>query len=339
MSVIRVTGPGATELADSIAPACFQILALDGGGAKGLFTAKVLALLERDLNMNVTDHFNLIAGTSAGGIIALALGAGLRAADIADSFTSLVTSVFPPARQHFKVAQVFHPLYSSRTLRRSLTEVLQGKILGDSIRPLVIPSWDTQSNEVHVFKTRHHERFTRDWRVPMVDVALATSAAPTYFPASRLNGQRLIDGGVWANDPSVVAVAEAVGVFGVPITSVRVLSIGTTTDLRSTPRRLDKGGLVQWATKAVPLVMDATASGGKGVTRFLIGEDNYLRVDALVPAKTYALDAVDLDDIQGRAEAVSRNFSPLVKTKFLQHLAPPFTPISEQGTEDANETH
>jgi len=339
MGVVRSAETETTEVASGTAPACFQVLALDGGGAKGLFTAKVLALLERDLGMNVVDHFDLIAGTSAGGIIALALGAGMRASEIVDSFNSLVASVFPPLRRRFKVAQLFRPLYSSDTLRTSLSGVLQDKIMGDSIRPLVIPSWDTQSNQVHVFKTRHHERLTRDWRIPMVDVALATSAAPTYFPAAKLNGQRLVDGGVWANNPSVVGVAEAVGVFGVPITSIRVLSIGTTTDLKNNPRRLDRGGLFQWATKAVPLVMDATSSGGKGIAQFLIGEDNYLRVDALVPAKTYSLDAVDLNDIQGRAEAVSREFSPMVKAKFLLHQAPPFAPIPEPGAEATHEAY
>ena len=82
------------------------------------------------------------------------------------------------------------------------------------MKRLVIPAWDVQRGAVHIFKTPHHMRLARDWRIPMVDIAMATSAAPLYFPAARVDGHRLIDGGVWANNPSVVAIAEAVSMLG-----------------------------------------------------------------------------------------------------------------------------
>lgn len=73
----------------------FQILALDGGGVKALFTAHVLARIEDDLGVTVADSFDLIAGTSAGGILALALGAGLRPAEIVEHYERLAATVFP----------------------------------------------------------------------------------------------------------------------------------------------------------------------------------------------------------------------------------------------------
>lgn len=73
----------------------FQVLALDGGGVKALFTAWVLARLEEDLGVEIREHFDLIVGTSAGGLIALALGAGLRPADIVERYQELSDRVFP----------------------------------------------------------------------------------------------------------------------------------------------------------------------------------------------------------------------------------------------------
>src|SRR3546814_18339279 len=91
---------------------------------------------------------------------------------------------------------------------------------------MVVPSWDVQRGGEHVFKTPHHDRLRRDWRTSMVDVANATAAAPLYFPAARVGGLRLIVGGVWANNPPVVATPEATSLLRASIGNVRVLNIG-----------------------------------------------------------------------------------------------------------------
>ncbi len=77
----------------------------------------------------------------------------------------------------------------------------------------------------------------------MVDVALATSAAPVYFPAACVDDHRLIDGGVWANNPSVVSIAEAVSMLEIPLEAIRVLNIGTIDQRTNHPEGLDRGGL------------------------------------------------------------------------------------------------
>jgi len=103
--------------------------------------------------------------------------------------------------------------------------------------PLVVPSYNLGENAVYLFKTPHHVRLRRDFRVTMWAVAMATSAAPTYFPAFRLptDHVRLVDGGVWANNPAMVGVTEAVSMFGCALDEIRVLSVGTTTSVA--PRR------------------------------------------------------------------------------------------------------
>lgn len=206
----------------------FQILALDGGGVKALFTANVLALLEQDLGIEVRDCFDLITGTSAGGIVALGLGAGLRPAMITESYHDIVAAVFPSGGLSKVVRGALRPMYSQEALREALTNVFGERLLCHSDKRLVVPSYDVGSGQVHVFKTPHHERLRRDWRIPMVDVALATTAAPAYFPAAAVDHVRLIDGGVWANNPSVIGIAEALSVLDVPREAVRVLNIGTT---------------------------------------------------------------------------------------------------------------
>lgn len=301
----------------------FQILALDGGGAKALFTAHVLARLEQDLGVSISDSFDLIAGTSAGGIVALALGAGLTPSEIVTHYKSLVGTVFPSAQRRWwrQLRHLTKPIYDAGALRKSLEGVLEGKVLGNSVKRLVIPAWDVQISAVHVFKTPHHKRLIRDWRIPMVDVALATSAAPLYFPAARVDGHRLIDGGVWANNPSVVAVAEAVSMLDVPLRAIRVLNVGTIDEVTDHPKRLDRGGLLDWAKPIAPLILNAGSRGGQGIAEHLIGKDNYTRFDALVPAGLFSLDSADAEDVAGLAASASRNLSPIYTERFASHKA------------------
>ncbi|MEI2652146.1 MAG: patatin-like phospholipase family protein [Microthrixaceae bacterium] len=145
--------------------------------------------------------------------------------------------MFPAARRRLwrRPRQLTAPIYDHGALRTALTNVLGGQILGNSTKRLVIPAWDVQRGSVHIFKTPHNTRLARDWRIPMVDIAMATSAAPLYFPAARVDGHRLIDGGVWANNPSVVAIAEAVSMLDQPLSSIRVLNVGTVDQPRTTP--------------------------------------------------------------------------------------------------------
>lgn len=314
-------GPQATQT--------FQILALDGGGVKALFTAHLLARLEDDLGVSIRDNFDLIAGTSAGGIIALALGAGLRPAEIVEHYTELAEAVFPPSRRRWYLwpRRLVRPTYQAEALRQALSEVLGDRLLGDSDKRLVIPSWDTRSGRVHLFKTPHHIRFARDWKVAMVDVALATSAAPTFLPAAEVDGQNLIDGGVWANNPSVVAITEAVSSLNVPLDAIRVLNVGTTDEVPDHPSKLDTGGVATWGRHAVPLVLEANSRGHQGIAEHLVGTDSYWRFDAHVAKGRYRLDNADAKDLAAIASVEARRLSPTFTTHFGEHTPSPYTPL------------
>ena len=310
----------------------FQILSLDGGGAKALFTAHILARFEEDHGTRVVDHFDLIAGTSAGGIVALGLGAGLLPAEIADHYLDLIGRVFPRRKQRkLRFSRLTGPAYSGDMLREALTTVLGDRILGESTKRLLVPSWNVQSGEVHIFKTPHSPRLTRDWRVKMVDVALATSAAPTYFPAASVDSARLVDGGVFANNPSVLAIAEATSMLGVPLDAIRVLNIGTMEPFTDHSDRLDAAGLAGWSTAAVPLILTASSASNAGLARHLIGFDNFVRMNATVPPGAFALDHIDATKVAGYAATVSRNLSPEYVAKFIDHTAAPYDPPPGRG--------
>src|SRR6266545_4193800 len=178
----------------------FQVLSLDGGGLRGIFAAALLAGLEEDIGQSVVDLFDLVVGTSTGGIIALGLGAGLTPREILEFYVSEKDRIFPNRFGWRALRQVFAAKYRPGRLEAALQHIFEETLFGESRVPLVIPAYNLGENDVYLFKTPHHERLKRDHRVPMWAVAMATSAAPTFFPAFRLPAHhvRLVDGGVWA---------------------------------------------------------------------------------------------------------------------------------------------
>ena len=219
------------------------------------------------------------------------------------------------------------PTYRQEPLRHSLEQVVGDRLLGDSRYRLVIPAWDPQNRCVHVFKTPHHHRLTRDWKVKMVDVALATSAAPTYLPAAKVDGSRLVDGGVWANNPSVVGIAEAVSVLEVQLEQVWVLNIGTTTEVAHHPSRLDQAGVLRWAPRLVDLIVTAGSRGTESLADHLVGQARYHRIDAPVPPGLVTLDDADPGELAGCASNISRKESPTVSAMFADHTPTPYQPM------------
>ncbi|MFG1635411.1 CBASS cGAMP-activated phospholipase [Pseudonocardia alni] len=305
----------------------FQILSLDGGGLRGIFGAAVLARLEEDLDIRVVDHFDLIAGTSTGGIIALGLGLGLTPRQIVEFYTKHGPRIFRDRARIRGARHFLRAKYSSEPLRDALVSVFGDRRFGESTKRLVIPSYNLGDDDVYLFRTPHLERLARDWRELAVDVAMATTAAPTYLPALRLGGVRLVDGGIWASNPSLVAMVEAAGPLGVPHEAIHVLSLGTTTDVRHRPPRLDRGGLLPWATDAVEVLMRAQSASVTKQLGHLLTRDRVFRLDSTVPTGLLSLDRVDADDLVGRAAHASRIASPDVAERFTDHIAAPYTPL------------
>lgn len=200
-------------------PRVFKTLSIDGGGIKGIYSAQILASLEEEFNCRIADYFDLLCGTSTGGLIALALSLRIPASEVVSFYREHKDVIFPQMGWlRAKWLQYFgRGKYDNRALREALMEVFGDRTLGDSTSLLCIPSYTLDGNRPWIFKFDHDEgNLSRHNNTPYVDVALATSAAPTYFPVVKIEeheGHRFIDGGVYANDPSPIAFTEALSYF------------------------------------------------------------------------------------------------------------------------------
>lgn len=309
----------------------FQILSLDGGGIKGIFSAAVLASIEEDLGISVADHFDLIAGTSTGGIIALGLGLGLKPREIVEFYLHEGPSIFPKWSWLKSFQHWICNKYSAQPLEDALKRCFQEKRIGDSKKRLVIPSYNLGEDDVYIFRTPHAERLRRDYKMPAWKVAKATSAAPTFFPASRdIDSLRLIDGGVWANNPSLVAVTEAFGTLKVPLSAIHVFSIGTSNAVTHRKKRLNSGGIIAWGREsaAVDVIMRGQSIGVNNQVTWLLGKDHIERLDPKVAADEFSLDGIHkADDLIAKGAHHSRIFMPTFKERFMSHQATPFDPM------------
>ncbi len=178
----------------------FRILALDGGGIKGIFPAAVLAGLEREYleGRSAGDYFDLIAGTSTGGILALGLGAGMTADEVLRMYLEQGHRVFPSKERGFagRARRLVSAQYDRGPLDELLNQRLGDKTLRESRHRLLVPSTEGCNGEVWVFKTPHHPDYKLDGDERMSSVAAARSAAPTYFTPFEQGGYTYLDGGV-----------------------------------------------------------------------------------------------------------------------------------------------
>ncbi len=158
----------------------FQILALSGGGYRGLYTAKIIADIESEIDAPIGTRFDLITGTSIGGILALALALEIPAQRIVDLFVKHGEEIF---KKRWSLLRYIRAPYSPEPLRRLLvSKDLFGEMcLGACKHPVIVPSVNYSTGAPVLFKTSHHADFKRDHRFRVVDVALATSAAPAIF--------------------------------------------------------------------------------------------------------------------------------------------------------------
>jgi patatin-like phospholipase/acyl hydrolase len=216
----------------------FQALALTGGGYRGLFTATVLQTIEDHIRGALGKHFDLICGTSIGGIIALALAFEIPMERVAKVFDECGALIFPPhnppASKFAKYRDLYRfankPRYSAKPLRDAIAALIPADaVLGDATHPVAIPAVNLTEGKPQIFKTRHIAGWDRDSQFSVIDIALATAAAPTFFELAEVGGAWYADGGLFANAPDLVALHEAEHFFDVPSECVRLLSVGTTT--------------------------------------------------------------------------------------------------------------
>jgi patatin-like phospholipase/acyl hydrolase len=313
----------------------FNILSLDGGGIKGVFEAAFLAEAEESIKPPLASYFDLIAGTSTGGIIALGLGLGISPSALLDFYKSHGPYIFQRTgrrrlpRWIYWCKDKITSKYGQDQLRTALMSALGDAKLGDSRNRLLIPAFNLSAGEIHIYKTRHHPRFQTDYKVKAVDVALATTAAPTYFPVHRSpHGMLMIDGGIWANNPTGMAVVEAVSALDIPRTEIGVLSVGCTQGVSDLTR--GGSGELHWIRRALECAMLGQSFGSLGTAAMLVGHQRIFRICPPVSPERFALDsAAGIDQLEALGRFEARKALPELKKRFFTLYAPPFTPAGD----------
>lgn len=282
----------------------YKILSLDGGGLRGLITARMLQRLNAEPAIaGWLDKVDLIAGTSTGGILALGLAAGKTPQQIADLYKIKGPDIFDDSLLDdvLDLGRTIGAEYSSKTLKKELRSIFGNTTLAQLGKKVVIPTFDldneaTGRNE-RTWKPKIFHNFSgadTDGEFLAADIALYTSSAPTYFPSA----DGYIDGGVFANNPSVVALVQAISRRNKPAERARIddvvlLSVGTGKTLNYIKGKSLDWGYAQWVKPLMNILMDGVAGIADYQSSQLLG-DSYKRLQIIFDeTESIPLDAVD----------------------------------------------
>ena len=296
----------------------FNILTLDGGGTRGVYSAQVLACVEKETGAPVREHFDLIAGTSTGSIIAGAAAVGIPMSEVVKLFEKESPRIF---QRRWLGSFHVRSKYSRRSLEQVIRNCVSELTLGEISTPLMIMGSDISTGGVHVFKSGYPkelgEPYVRDSDVVLGDAILASCAAPTYFDPVPVGAFLLADGGLWANNPSIMALTEAVSKFRRSVDQIRILSIGTGHSINFYSRRRLWGLLTGWGReKFVSYVLRLQSEASANMAKLLLA-NRYLRLDPEI--EDWGLDdtkhldslkALATRDFALRSDAIRRNLKP-----------------------------
>lgn len=324
----------------------FWILALSGGGYRGLFTATVLREMEMRCGVPLAKKFDLIAGTSVGSILAAALAKEVPAERLPNLFLEHGRDIFHGRWKHWPLTKIFNlGFFSARYGADGLHSVLSREdILGNVTfnaleHRLMIPTVNLSKGSAQFFKTQHCEDYHHDGMVLLKDAVTASAAAPTYFPVHRFNQNRYADGGLVANSPALVAYHEAVHKLGIRPEHVHVISIGTMNkSVTMDPRSPLDIGLITgsglrfwkgWRQRVFEVTLAAQEQLSEDMLKHVL-KDRVLRIDVpLEPDQTavVSLDAVteaanEVLEGQGR-EAAKKDLTGPTYDRWMSHTASP----------------
>lgn len=320
----------------------FKILTIDGGGIRGIFPAKFLANFEDRLaelkyrKTHIYEHFDFISGTSTGGIIAIALALGIPPRKIHDLYIENAAAIFGGKQPWYR--RLSHSQYQSAILEEKVRQTFRNHFNGVDPRlkdvkvPVCVPIFDLLQGKPSVLKSKYHKRFNRDYHIPAYQAALATSAAPTFFdPYSNSyekidsNSKELfsnkIDGGIFANNPTLLTLIEVQKALGKKLNQVRVLSIGTGSRRYSDADTREKWGYSYWLgfrrRRIIDLFMQSQSQHTsnlisllqKGIDRSERDNFQYVRIDTAFDSEfDVALDETDPNRLKALSEKAAVEF-------------------------------
>ena len=280
----------------------FRILSLDGGGIRGLISAMLLIRLNREKGLEGwLERADLLAGTSTGALIALCLAKGLGLEEIRALYHDTAHDIFDDSwLDNVKdVGTLLGAQYRIDGLKRQLQRMLGKARLRDLKKRVLIPAFDLDNEHVkpekrhwkpklfHNFPGTDSDGATLAWKV-----GLYTCAAPTYFPSV----EGYVDGGVFANNPSMCALAQTqdarIGRTAA-LEEVALLSLGTGSSLTYVQGSHHDWGYAQWAQALLGVMFDGTIGIADYQCRHLLGGRYHRLAPAFAPGEAFPLDCVD----------------------------------------------
>ncbi len=283
-----------------------RVLSIDGGGIRGLIPALVLAEIERRSGRRVFELFDLIAGTSTGGILVCALCAPdpLPADELVALYEEEGPDIFDRSlgQRIRSVDGLLDEKYDSAALDRALTRFLADKRLAETKPDLLVPAYNMGEPGPYFFKSRKAREEGEDF--PLSVVARATSAAPTYFEPYRLGEQALVDGGVFAANPAMCAFAEVLRFQ--PAAEIVLLSLGTGQRTRKRSfADVEDWGLLEWARPIIDVVFDGVSDAVHYQLSHALPAGHYWRLQVELTQASDDLDdasEANLRDLRAQAE-------------------------------------
>jgi uncharacterized protein len=310
-----------------------RVLSIDGGGIRGIIPARLLDEIERRTRKPISALFDLIAGTSTGGILALALVkpdeakvAAHSAADMVNFYEELGPTIFSKTLWHrlASVGGLFRSRYPDSPIETVLARFFGETRLKDALTPVFIPSYELERRSPFFFRSTLAQQ-KAEYDFSMYTAARSTSAAPTYFPPEQVDGTDgksslvLIDGGVFANNPAACAFAEARAHFPFA-SSMTMVSFGTgapqTTALMTNPVNW---GVAQWARPILDTVLDGVSDTVDFQLSQLLPAENgtarYFRIQPELSTTQQAMDnaeAANLKELKTVAERTIQSQSATI---------------------------
>lgn len=231
----------------------FKILSLDGGGIRGIFSARILDLMNDKLGINTYNSFDLLVGTSTGSIVAAAIATRYDLSKLVRDYERYAPRIF---KKRFSLCGFLRSKYDNKVLENLLRESFGEVTLGHIKTPLIINATNVSTGSVHVFKSSYQEDrrggdYSRDGDVPLYRAVLASCSAPVYFNPVEIAGDLICDGGLWANNPALVGYVDAVRNFNKNPEKIRMLSIGTGNTRQFYPPSFTWGLITGWKREKI----------------------------------------------------------------------------------------
>lgn len=256
----------------------FNILSIDGGGIRGVYAVAILCKMQENLAGHLQEKFDLITGTSTGAIIAAGLSVGIPPKTILDMYKDQGEYIFKKSLW----GGFIRPKYDNEKLKQVLDDVFEDKTFRETKTRLMVTATNISDGMPWVFKSHYHQRLTRDTDVKLADAVLASCSAPLYFNPYEHDEQLLVDGGLWANNPALAALVEALGHnIGISRYKIRLLSIGTGINIKHYPLEwIEKEwGATRWGVGLIDLIFNMQSFSVEKYLRTIMKEEQYLRIN------------------------------------------------------------